>query len=245
MHIGTNVTATGASRTASTGHYAISDTTPRGMFAVEVLIDGVAQSLYRRRPDGRAYVVGPVGESYTLRMTNLTDRDVVIVAAVDHRNPLTGGEAHYDGQGMFIPARSSSILDGWRLNHDKAGKFVFANPADSVAAQVTETIANVGVIGFALFEKQVPQYQARDGFENYGDITRGGGGVFGGVGTGIGETIDSKVREVDFKRVPGGPAATLEIGYNTQEWLAYYGFITPAEPPAFPVRDNFTGIRRV
>jgi hypothetical protein len=227
-------------------------TAPGGTFSAAVHIDGTDQPLYRRRTDGKVFVAGIIGERYTLHVTNLSAHRIEVVGSVDQRDTLTDSPADLGNRGMIVPAYGSTSFDGWRLNDSEVGAFVFGDPDRSVSAQATGDRSGVGVIGFAAFTEQrhvQPEYPVYRGFTPHGaPATKGApvgfGAERGGVGTGIGATVGSRVGRVGFVRSTG-PATILEIGYDTVDWLTEAGIIGPAEPSAFPKTDAFGAYQRI
>jgi hypothetical protein len=237
MHIGTSYT----DRTAN--------------IRVSVLIDGQPQPLYRRL-DGKVFVAGAPGQAYALRVENLSDGQIEVVAAVDQRNVLKDEPVNLKtANGMLIRSRGSYTWKGWRLDDANVGQFVFGTPEVSVAAQATSSVSSTGVIGFAVYT-ELPYggyspYATRSGGVSKG-VSRGGPSLMGGasrggfeveersLGTGIGATVSDGVQHVHFSRAPGDPAI-VGLGYHTYEVLDAMGLIRAGEPEPFPEPSTATG----
>jgi len=220
-----------------------------GKFEIEVLVNGAPQPLYRRRFDGKPFVTGAPGESYTLRVRNLTGDRLEIVNSIDQRDTLGDQPASLTNRGLIVNAHGTTSFDGWRHNDDQVGRFVFGQPDHSIAAQATGDTSSVGIIGFAAFTEQPTRFfggahggglesmQYRGAPETFG-AGASKGATRGGLGTGIGATVDSHVQRVSFTR-SSAPASILEVGYDTEQWLRENGLLAPAEPVAFPTPQAF------
>ena len=112
------------------------------------------QALRIWRHDGRLFVAGEPGDRYALRVTNHTNRRVLVVMSVDGVNILTGETANYDQQGYVFDAQESYEVTGWRKSTTQVAAFTFAPLPQSYAAR-TGRPADVGVIGMAVFNERV------------------------------------------------------------------------------------------
>jgi hypothetical protein len=240
-------------------HIGTSHTDRTANIRVSVLIEDRPQPLYRRL-DGKVFVAGAPGQVYALRVENLSDGQIEVVAAVDQRNvlkdePINLKTAH----GMLVRGRSSYTWRGWRLDDANVGQFVFGTPEVSVAAQATSSVSGTGIIGFAVYTEATYGYREpyatrsggvpRGGLEGItrGPATLGGHTSRGGfdveersLGTGIGDTVSDGVQHVHFNRAPGDPAI-VGLGYHTYEVLDAMGLIRAGEPEPFPAPSTATG----
>lgn len=125
-------------------------------YELQVLVDGVPAPTFFH--DGESYVMGRMGERYTLRVVNHTGRRIEAVVSVDGRDVVDGRAADYrNKRGYLVPAWGSVDIDGWRLSQVQAAAFRFSTVADSYAAR-TGSSREVGVIGAAVFpERYVPR----------------------------------------------------------------------------------------
>lgn len=106
------------------------------------------------RHDGRLFVAGKPGHRYGLRVTNNTDRRVLVVMSVDGVNILTGETAGWDQRGYIFGPHDTYDLNGWRKSLSEVADFAFARLPQSYAA-LTGRPENVGVIGIAMFGEKV------------------------------------------------------------------------------------------
>ncbi len=111
------------------------------------------QVLRAWRHDGRLFVVGRPGDRYSLRVTNDTDGEVMVVMSVDGVNIVTGETAAWDQIGYVLSAHQSYDVTGWRKSDTEVAAFTFAPLPQSYAAR-TGRPADVGVIGMAVFREK-------------------------------------------------------------------------------------------
>lgn len=123
-----------------------------GSYELQVLIGGTPALTFRQ--DGETFVVGHVGERYTLRIVNRTGRRVEAVVSVDGRDVIDGKPADWrEKRGYLVPAWGSVDIDGWRLSQQQAAAFRFSTVSESYAAK-TGNAREVGVIGVAIFPER-------------------------------------------------------------------------------------------
>jgi hypothetical protein len=127
-----------------------------GDYELQVLSGGVPVPTFTQ--GGGTYVMGQLGERYTLRVLNHSNRRVEAVVSVDGRDVVDGRPADYRGKrGYLVPAYGQVDIDGWRLSSAQVAAFRFSAVADSYAAR-TGSAREVGVIGAAIFpERWVPR----------------------------------------------------------------------------------------
>ncbi len=130
-------------------------TVAAGGYELQVLVDGLPAPTFFS--SGETYVMGALGERYTLRILNHTGRRIEAVASVDGRDVVDGRGADMHKRGYIVPAWGSVDIDGWRLTRAQVAAFRFSSVADSYAAR-TGSAREVGVIGAAIFpERFVPR----------------------------------------------------------------------------------------
>lgn len=122
-------------------------------YQVEVLVDGHPTPTYWH--GGETFVLGRLGDRYTIRVSNRTGRRVEAVVSVDGRDVIDGKPGDFaHKRGYLVPAWGEVEIDGWRLSQWQAAAFRFSSVADSYAARMG-TARNVGVIGVAIFPERV------------------------------------------------------------------------------------------
>src|SRR5579883_1480260 len=124
-----------------------------GPYELQVLVDGAPTRTYRHA--GESFVLGRLGERYTLRVVNRSPRRVEAVVTVDGRDVIDGRPGDLHKSGWLVPAWGSVDIDGWRVSQAEAAAFRFSRVADSYAAR-TGGGRDVGVIGVALFPERLP-----------------------------------------------------------------------------------------
>jgi hypothetical protein len=128
-------------------------TSAAGGYELQVLVDGVPAPTFFQ--NGETYVMGALGERYTLRIVNHTGRRIEAVASVDGRDVVDGRPADFrNKRGYIVPAWGSVDIDGWRLTQAQVAAFRFSSVADSYAAR-TGSAREVGVVGAAIFSERI------------------------------------------------------------------------------------------
>lgn len=103
---------------------------------------------------GQTYVLGGLGERYTLRVRNHTGTRVEAVVTVDGRDVISGRVGDFTGErGYLVDAYGEVAIEGFRQNFDEVAAFRFSNPSSSYSARMG-TPQNVGVIGVAIFPER-------------------------------------------------------------------------------------------
>ena len=112
---------------------------------------GQVLEIYHHR--GRAYIAGRPGARYALRISNRSPGRVLVVAAVDGVNIVSGQTAAW-GQGGYVLAPWQTYdLTGWRKSDRQVAAFEFTSLPDSYAARTGRPL-DVGVIGVAVFRER-------------------------------------------------------------------------------------------
>ncbi len=123
-----------------------------GPYELQVLVDGMPARAFLH--DGGTFVLGHLGERYTLRVLNRSARRVEAVVSVDGRDVIDGQPADWrTKRGYLVPAGGSVEIDGWRISQQEAAAFRFSSVRDSYAAK-TGNAREAGVIGVAIFPER-------------------------------------------------------------------------------------------
>ncbi len=129
--------------------------TQAGAFELEVLLDGSPAPTFTHA--GESYVMGRLGDRYTLRVHNRSARRVEAVVSVDGLDVIDGKTGDFrHKRGYLVPAWGQVDIDGWRLSNRQAAAFRFSTVSDSYAGRTGPT-RNVGVIGVAVFPERQPE----------------------------------------------------------------------------------------
>ena len=123
-----------------------------GPYELQVLVGGVPSRTFRH--DGGSFVLGHLGERYTLRVVNHTGRRIEAIVSVDGRDVIEGKPGDWrEKRGYLVPAWGSVEIDGWRISRQEAAAFRFSTVPESYAAR-TGNAREVGVIGVAIFSER-------------------------------------------------------------------------------------------
>lgn len=113
--------------------------------------------LQQARGGGTLQVAGTEGARYVLVLRNLSDRSYEVVATVDGLDVLSGQPGSLGRAGYVLQPQGLLRIEGFRKSRDEVAAFRFAAPGRAYAANTPAGDArNIGVIGTALFELEVP-----------------------------------------------------------------------------------------
>lgn len=114
------------------------------------LVSYADEAFPRLEAKGRKMVIGQPGQTYEIRLENVTPRRIEVVTSVDSINVLTGKKAGTRQRGYVLEPRAKVNISGFRINDSRVNRFTFSSVAASKAAgQGLEQ--NVGVVGLAVF----------------------------------------------------------------------------------------------
>lgn len=134
---------------------AIARTPAESPYQVDLLGEnGQTLDVYQHR--GRFYVLGSVGERYTIRVSNPTSRRIEALVSVDGLDVIDGQSANLGKRGYVVPPGGELRVDGFRVSTQQVATFRFSSVSRSYAGRKGKA-RNVGVIGVAIFEEQAPQ----------------------------------------------------------------------------------------
>lgn len=200
-----------------------------GPYRLQVLVDGRPARTFAHR--GETWVLGRLGDRYTLRVENRSDRRVEAVVSVDGRDVIDGRPGDFRSRrGYLVPAGGSVDIDGWRISHAEAAAFRFSSVADSYAGR-TGSAREVGVIGVALFRERpapvvrVPRpLQPRWRLDPYDppatDDAGGGSGGAGhdrsGAAPAPAPSAESSAPSAELRASPDEPARQKRPGLGTE-----------------------------
>ncbi len=101
-----------------------------GPYELQVLVGGVPSRTFRH--DGESFVLGHLGERYTLRVVNHTGRRIEAIVSVDGRDVIDGKPGDWrEKRGYLVPAWGSVEIDGWRISRQEAAAFRFSTVPES------------------------------------------------------------------------------------------------------------------
>ncbi|KLD77923.1 hypothetical protein Y886_12990 [Xanthomonas hyacinthi DSM 19077] len=219
--------------------------------------DGADLPQYAKR--GERWIAAEPGHRYALRLTNRSDRRVLVVLSVDGVNAVSGETASSDQRGYVLDPWQSSEIAGWRKSQREIAQFVFTDLADSYAAR-TGRPDNVGVIGMAVFDEAptiVPQASVEQRRERADAPMAAAApaaaarmqesdaalGKAQRLGTGHGEREWSPSSVTAFERASDVPQQRLQLRYDSRARLIARGVIP--RPRRYPrvaaAADAFPG----
>lgn len=128
---------------------------PSGPYRVRI-VDASMRDLRLFHRDGRSYVLGTVGERYSVVLSNPTPQRVEAVLSIDGLDAIDGTGADYvHKRGYILPAYGSTTIEGFRTSLERVATFRFSSVADSYAGRQGQA-RDVGVIGVAFFPERAP-----------------------------------------------------------------------------------------
>lgn len=194
------------------------------------------------------------GQAYTLNLQNRTAKRLLIVVSVDGLNVITGESAAPSQKGYILEPYGNANIAGWRKSMAQVAKFIFSAPGKAYASQVGSG-ANIGVVGFAVFEEWTPPPQevfsgaissplASSDRSRAEALSGSALQKSASVGTGHGERVDSSAREGKFTRKsPTTPDSVVTVRYDLLSVLESNGVAIRLanRPPAPRGREPFPG----
>lgn len=214
--------------------------------------------LPQHRHRGDTWIAGAPGRSYSVRITNDSDRRVLVVLSIDGINAVTGETADPSQAGYVLAPWQSAEITGWRKSLDDVARFVFTDLPDSYAAR-TGRPRHVGVIGIAVFAERRhraprplpppitdarPRTHARSEPQSVAkEEATAGDASRQRVGTGHGEREWSPTSRTGFVRASTRAMQVTQLRYDAPQRLAAMGILPrpyawrrhhEAPPRAFP-----------
>jgi hypothetical protein len=126
---------------------------PSGPYRVRI-VDAAMHDLRLFHRDGRSYMLGTVGDRYSVVLSNPTPRRVEAVISIDGLDAIDGTTADYvSKRGYILPAYGNATIEGFRTSIDQVATFRFSSVADSYAGRKGQA-RDVGVIGVAFFPER-------------------------------------------------------------------------------------------
>jgi hypothetical protein len=123
-----------------------------GPYEFQVLVGGVPARTFRH--EGDTFVLGHLGDRYTLRILNRSGQRIEAVVSVDGRDVIDGKPGDWRAKRGYLVAPWGSVdIEGWRISQREAAAFRFSSVRQSYAAQ-TGSAREVGVIGVAIFPER-------------------------------------------------------------------------------------------
>ncbi len=122
---------------------------------------------------GRYYVIGSLGQNYSIFIRNRTNRRLEVVVDVDGRDVINGTQAtNFTRRGYVLNPYRYVNITGYRTSMRSVAAFRFSRPSQSYAARVGSSWYRIGHIRVAVFEEKnrpliqpAPLYQKNNHFK--------------------------------------------------------------------------------
>jgi len=179
----------------------------------------------------KLYVIGKMGDRYSIRVENNSHGRIEFVATVDGRDVITGKVGSRGERGYVLDPHESHDIQGFRKTDDSVAAFRFGGKKDSYSDQMG-TGAHVGVIGVAVYEEK-----EKKRFSVLRSTTGPQWGTSGSKGGVRGMTMDSMSLDDSAPAAAGGSMGTeygetytsdtIEVSSSTSHTTSSQG-IAPA-----------------
>lgn len=108
----------------------------------------------RYEAGGKAFVIGQPGQTYAIRLENVSKEALMAVVSVDGLDVLTGKQASVKAPGYVIGAGKVAIIEGIKVDSVlRAFEFSKVSQSQAAVAYGEKGAENVGVIGIAIYEE--------------------------------------------------------------------------------------------
>lgn len=220
---------------------------------VQVIDRATGEVLPKYQHHGRVYIVGTPGNRYSINVRNKSNGRIMSIVSVDGVNAISGQTADTLQQGYVLAPWNTAEIAGWRKNLKEVAAFYFTSLSNSYAGR-TGRPENVGVIGVAVYEEDLPVVQpyeeAQASFKERADSASGApaaapaakadqaNSTLGNssasravaaeskkLGTGHGERLAAPTQYTSFKRLTMAPAEVVTIYYDSRANLLAQGVI--------------------
>lgn len=211
--------------------------------------------------NGKTYIAGKVGDNYEINLcgTKRTPGRNLYVVSVDGLNVISGEPASYNQTGYVVSNGQCSKIKGWRKNMKEEAKFVLTASSGSYATRTNNDQRNIGVIGFAVFNEDVPMPAPEIPLSisaskmNEASVDAAGPSApmmkeramaplkEEKIGTGHGERVTSQAKDTEFKKASDKPYRVMQFYYDSYDNLVSKGIIAVKQdmPNAFPGERQF------
>ena len=221
---------------------------------VQVVDRATGDVLPQYRHHGKVFVVGTPGNRYSINVRNKSNGRIMSIVSVDGVNAISGETADTLQQGYVLTPWATAEIAGWRKNLNEVAAFYFTSLSNSYAGR-TGRPENVGVIGVAVYEEDLPVVQPyaeapQASFKERADSASGApaaapaatadqaNSTLGNssasravaeeskkLGTGHGERLSAPTQYTSFKRLTTAPAEVVTIYYDSRPNLLAQGVI--------------------
>lgn len=221
-------------------------------YEIEILVNGSPVKEYFH--DEKHYIEGRKDTRFSLRLCNNSWQRKLFVPSIDGLSVMDGEECSFKSGGYLVDGHSAITIDGWRVSDKQVAEFFFSDAKRSYSKRSGKGVANLGVIGCAVFNEKVhvikmPTMRAMPtDYHGYDRSTQffclgtnlscSTTSASADLGTGWGDQKLSEVTTVSFER-NATPDAVFEIFYNTRENLKKMGVVF--KQPVYVTAQAFPG----
>lgn len=129
----------------------------QGRISVTVL-DKKGKKIPIVQSKGDYYIQSVKGEKYTLYFENISNTGYEVIVTADGIDTITGKEGSYRNPGYILFPGNTITVRGFRQTQKEYKPFVFyEKESPYIKGSQEGSAANIGVIGFALFELATPK----------------------------------------------------------------------------------------
>jgi len=121
-------------------------------FELQVLVGGHPIREYGHQ--GKTYVEGRRGQTFTLKFRNNTCNRVLIVPSVDGVCTVDGKPATAQSRGYVVAGYSTTEIKGWKTSLEDTAEFIFTDKGRGYAGQVASDV-NSGAIGVLVLAEKI------------------------------------------------------------------------------------------
>ena len=221
--------------------------------SLDIWVESDGRTLPVYRVDGRHFLLGERGRSYSIWVANRSDRRMEVVLSVDGRDVVSGREADYrENRGYVLFPGEEIEVKGFRKSLSAVAEFEFTSVDDSYASRMGDG-GNVGVIGAAVFledepydpqplrmkDRPIPVDEDRPARRESKSAPRAGASYSAapemeesaGIGTGYGGEVGSEAEVVPFKRASDRPDEVAALYYDDRAGLEAAGVVFEDREP--------------
>lgn len=129
----------------------------QGRISVKI-IDRAGKVIPIIQSGGDYYIQSVKGETYTVYFENISNTGYEVVLTADGIDSISGRDGRYSNPGYILFPGSSMKVKGFRQTRSDYKPFIFYEKLSPYLKGSNEgSDANIGVIGFALFDLQTPK----------------------------------------------------------------------------------------
>jgi len=108
----------------------------------------------RYEAGGKAFVIGQPGQTYAIRLENVSKEALMVVVSVDGLDVLSGRPATIKAPGYVIAPGKTALIQGIKVDSVlRAFEFSRVSQSQAASAYGEKGARNVGVIGIAVYEE--------------------------------------------------------------------------------------------